>query len=115
MQRADKARRIFYPPYALMTTDDRGWTTEKQKSSFVRLSSVVYLPCSVQGTFCCFRRLNLREIPAVAIERRNAGRPKTMSIKRILLPLPGSVDHGAQMDMALSASKALGAHVEALF
>jgi len=38
-----------------------------------------------------------------------------MSIKRILLPLPGSVDHAPQMDMALSASKALGAHVEALF
>jgi len=38
-----------------------------------------------------------------------------MSIKRILLPLPGTVDHVAQMDMALSASKALGAHVEALF
>jgi nucleotide-binding universal stress UspA family protein len=38
-----------------------------------------------------------------------------MSIKRILLPLPGSVDHAGETDMALTAAKALGAHVEALF
>jgi nucleotide-binding universal stress UspA family protein len=38
-----------------------------------------------------------------------------MSIKRILVPLPGSVGHTAEIDMALSAAKALGAHVEALF
>jgi nucleotide-binding universal stress UspA family protein len=38
-----------------------------------------------------------------------------MSIKRILAPLPGTADHSAEMDMALSAAKALGAHVEALF
>ena len=38
-----------------------------------------------------------------------------MSIKRIFLPLPGSVDNAAQMDMALTAAKALDAHVEALF
>jgi nucleotide-binding universal stress UspA family protein len=38
-----------------------------------------------------------------------------MSIKRILLPLPGSVDHTGEINMALSAGKALGAHVEALF
>jgi nucleotide-binding universal stress UspA family protein len=38
-----------------------------------------------------------------------------MSIKRILVPLPGSADHSAEIDMALSAAKALGAHVEALF
>ena len=38
-----------------------------------------------------------------------------MSIKRILVPLPGSVDHTAEIDMALSAAKALGAYVEALF
>jgi nucleotide-binding universal stress UspA family protein len=40
---------------------------------------------------------------------------RTMSIKRILLPLPGSVDHTGEINMALSAGKALGAHVEALF
>jgi nucleotide-binding universal stress UspA family protein len=38
-----------------------------------------------------------------------------MSIKRILIPLPGSVDHTGEIDMALSAAKALAAHVEALF
>ena len=38
-----------------------------------------------------------------------------MSIKRILVPLPGSVDHTAEIDMALCAAKALRAHVEALF
>ena len=35
-----------------------------------------------------------------------------MSIKRILVPLPGSA---GEIEMALSAAKALGAHVEALF
>jgi nucleotide-binding universal stress UspA family protein len=38
-----------------------------------------------------------------------------MSIKRILVPLPGSADHAGEIDMALSAAKALDAHVEALF
>jgi nucleotide-binding universal stress UspA family protein len=38
-----------------------------------------------------------------------------MSIKRILLPLPGSADHSGEIDTALSAAKAVGAHVEALF
>lgn len=38
-----------------------------------------------------------------------------MSIKRILIPLPGSVGHDCEIDMGLSAAKALGAHVEALF
>ena len=38
-----------------------------------------------------------------------------MSIKRILIPLPGSVDHAGEIEIALSAAKALGAHVEALF
>lgn len=38
-----------------------------------------------------------------------------MSIKRILVPLPGSADHAGEIDMALSAAKALEAHVEALF
>ncbi len=38
-----------------------------------------------------------------------------MSIKRILVPLPGSVDQTGEIDTALSATKALGAHVEALF
>jgi nucleotide-binding universal stress UspA family protein len=38
-----------------------------------------------------------------------------MAIKRILLPLPRSADHGSEIDMALSAAKTLQAHVEALF
>jgi nucleotide-binding universal stress UspA family protein len=38
-----------------------------------------------------------------------------MSIKRILVPLPGSASHTGEIEMALSATKALGAHVEALF
>jgi nucleotide-binding universal stress UspA family protein len=37
-----------------------------------------------------------------------------MTIKRILLPLPGSADHSSEISMALSAAKALGAQVEAL-
>lgn len=37
-----------------------------------------------------------------------------MSIKRILIPLPGSVDHTSEVDMGLSAAKSLGAYVEAL-
>ena len=38
-----------------------------------------------------------------------------MSIKRILVPLPGSADHSGEIEMALAAAKALNAHVEALF
>jgi nucleotide-binding universal stress UspA family protein len=38
-----------------------------------------------------------------------------MTIKRILVPLPGSADCRGEIDTALSAGKALGAHVEALF
>ena len=38
-----------------------------------------------------------------------------MSIKRILIPLPGSAGHTGQIETALSAAKALGAHVQALF
>jgi nucleotide-binding universal stress UspA family protein len=38
-----------------------------------------------------------------------------MSIKRILVPIPGSADLAGEIDMALSAAKALTAHVEALF
>jgi len=38
-----------------------------------------------------------------------------MSIKRILVPLPGSAGHTGQIETALSAAKALGAHVQALF
>ncbi len=38
-----------------------------------------------------------------------------MSIKRILLPLPGAEEHVSEIDIALSAAKALGAHVDALF
>ena len=37
-----------------------------------------------------------------------------MSIKRILVPLPGSASHTGQIKTALSAAKALGAHVQAL-
>jgi hypothetical protein len=52
---------------------------------------------------------------AACSKRRPAGGSKIMSIKRILVPLPGSVDQTGEIDMALSAAKALGAHVEALF
>src|SRR5262245_15967835 len=38
-----------------------------------------------------------------------------MSIKRILVPLPASVIHTGEVETALTAAKALGAHVEALF
>jgi hypothetical protein len=38
-----------------------------------------------------------------------------MSVKRILVPLPGSASHTGQIETALSAAKALGAHVQALF
>ena len=38
-----------------------------------------------------------------------------MSIKRILVPLPGSAGHTGEIELALSAAKALGAHVQALF
>jgi nucleotide-binding universal stress UspA family protein len=38
-----------------------------------------------------------------------------MSIKRILVPLPGSAGLTGQIETAVSAAKALGAHVQALF
>jgi nucleotide-binding universal stress UspA family protein len=38
-----------------------------------------------------------------------------MSIKRILVPLPASDDHSAEIDVAVAAAKALGANIEALF
>jgi nucleotide-binding universal stress UspA family protein len=38
-----------------------------------------------------------------------------MSIKRILLPLPGSVDFSGEIDTALAVAKALSAHLQALF
>jgi nucleotide-binding universal stress UspA family protein len=39
-----------------------------------------------------------------------------MTIKRILVPLPGSVDHSTgEIDLAMSTAKALDAYVEALF
>src|SRR5262245_53656924 len=38
-----------------------------------------------------------------------------MSIKRIVVPLPASVDHKGEVETALTTAKALGAHVEALF
>ena len=38
-----------------------------------------------------------------------------MSIKRILVPLLASVDHTGEVETAVTAAKALGAHVEALF
>src|SRR6266550_6292892 len=44
----------------------------------------------------------------------SASQEALMSIKRILVPLPGSANTG-EIDMALSAAKALGAHVQALF
>src|SRR5437899_13082422 len=44
-----------------------------------------------------------------------ASQEALMSIKRILVPLPGSASHTGQIETALSAEKALGAHVQALF
>src|SRR6266571_6457387 len=44
-----------------------------------------------------------------------ASQEALMSIKRILVPLPGSACHTGEIEMALSAAKALGAHVQALF
>jgi len=38
-----------------------------------------------------------------------------MSIKRILVPLPGFADHSGEIEMALATGQALQAHVEALF
>jgi nucleotide-binding universal stress UspA family protein len=38
-----------------------------------------------------------------------------MTIKRILVPLPGSAEFSAEIDLALTVAKAMGAHVEALF
>jgi nucleotide-binding universal stress UspA family protein len=38
-----------------------------------------------------------------------------MSIKRILVPLPGFVEQFGELDMAVSAAKALAAHVEVMF
>src|SRR2546430_7966392 len=55
------------------------------------------------------------EVTPVVANVSTAGGAKIMSIKRILVPLPGSVDQTGEIDMALSATKALGAHVEALF
>lgn len=56
--------------------------------------------------------------PAIRDDSRRAhtGGPNAMAIKRILLPLPGSVEHSGEIDkMALSAAKAVEAHLEALF
>src|SRR5262245_17212626 len=47
--------------------------------------------------------------------RAHTGGPNAMAIKRILLPLPGSVEHSGEIDMALSAAKAVEAYLEALF
>ena len=38
-----------------------------------------------------------------------------MTIKRILVPLPGSAEFSAEIDLALTVATAMGAHVEALF
>src|SRR5918996_1806269 len=48
-------------------------------------------------------------------ERRHLRSSKAMSIKRILLPIPGTLEHSGEIDMGLSAAKALGAHIDALF
>src|SRR5256886_16701948 len=55
------------------------------------------------------------EVTPVVANVSTAGGAKIMSTRRILVPLPGSVDQTGEIDMALSATKALGAHVEALF
>jgi nucleotide-binding universal stress UspA family protein len=38
-----------------------------------------------------------------------------MTIKRILVPLPGSATHSGETNLAMTVAKAMGAHVEALF
>ena len=38
-----------------------------------------------------------------------------MSIKRILVPLPGFIEHFSEIDMGVAAAKALEAHVEVMF
>src|SRR5262245_42299628 len=43
------------------------------------------------------------------------GGAKVMSIKRILVPLPGFADHSGEIEMALATGQALQAHVESLF
>jgi nucleotide-binding universal stress UspA family protein len=60
-------------------------------------------PLSAQHRYAAYRR------------KRRASQEALMSIKRILVPLPGSVSHTGEIEMALSAAKALGAHVQALF
>src|SRR6266851_7890686 len=55
-------------------------------------------------------RLSTYMPPVVA-----ASQEALMSIKRILVPLPGSASHTGEIELALSAAKALGAHVQALF
>src|SRR5947208_15022850 len=47
--------------------------------------------------------------------QKAASQEALMSIKRILVPLPGSASHTGEIETALSAAKALGAHVQALF
>ena len=54
------------------------------------------------------------EMTPVVANVSTAGGAKIMSIKRILVPFPASVDHTGEIDPALSAAKALGAHVEAV-
>jgi nucleotide-binding universal stress UspA family protein len=38
-----------------------------------------------------------------------------MTIKRILLPLPGTAAYSAETDLAMCVTRAMGAHIEALF
>src|SRR6266478_267260 len=63
------------------------------------------------GAFGSAHICRLSSMPPVVAASQEA----LMSIKRILVPLPGSASHTGEIELALSAAKALGAHVQALF
>src|SRR5688572_2510773 len=57
-------------------------------------------------------------IPVAAVAVANGGTTgarRIMSIKRILVPIPGFVEDFSEIDMAVAAAKPLEAHVEAMF
>src|SRR5260370_42224502 len=63
----------------------------------------------------CAISLSAQHTNAVCRRKTAASQEALMSIKRILVPLPGSAGHTGQIETALSTAKALGAHVQALF
>src|SRR5260370_25790488 len=62
----------------------------------------------------CAISLSAQHTNAVCRRKTAASQEALMSIKRILVPLPGSAGHTGQIEPALSTAKALGAHVQAL-